>query len=65
MSAQPRPAGAADVAKTVLSGLVGIRRKSDHERVLIRPWQVVVAGIALAALLVVTLVMVVRFVVAG
>ena len=65
MSTQPRPASALDVAKTVLSGLVGIRRKADHERVRIRPWQVVVAGIALAALFVLTLVTIVRFVVAA
>jgi len=65
MSAQPRPAGAADVAKTVLSGLVGIRRKADHEGVRIRPWQVVVAGVALAALFVLTLLTIVRLIVAG
>jgi len=65
MSAEPRAAGALDVAKTVLSGLVGIRRKAAHERVQIRPWQVIVAGVVLAALFVLTLVTVVRLIVAG
>jgi len=65
MSAQPRAAGPLDVVKTVLSGLVGIRRKADHEGVRIRPWQVVVAGAALGALFVLTLVTIVRLIVAG
>ena len=60
--AQPRQAGPLEVAKTVLFGLIGIRRKADHERVPLRPLQVIVAGIVLAALFVFTLVTVVRIV---
>lgn len=60
--AQPRQAGPLDVAKTVLFGLIGIRRKADHERVPLRPLQVIVAGIVLAALFVFTLITVVRIV---
>jgi hypothetical protein len=62
MGREPRPAGFLDVAKTVLFGLIGIRRKSDHERVEIRPLQVIVAGIVLVALFIFTLLTVVRIV---
>ncbi len=48
--------------KTVLSGMIGIRRKSDHESARINPVHVIVAGVALAALFVLTLVTIVRIV---
>ncbi|MGD9951291.1 MAG: DUF2970 domain-containing protein [Burkholderiales bacterium] len=60
--AQPRQAGPLEVAKTVFFGLIGIRRKADHERVPLRPLQVIAAGLVLAALFVFTLVTVVRIV---
>ena len=60
----PRRGGALDAAKTVLYGLFGIRRKSDHENVRITPLQVIVAAIVLVALFVFTLVAIVRIVVA-
>ena len=62
MGHEPRPAGIADVAKTVLYGLIGIRRKADHEGVQIRPLQLIVAGIVLVALFIFTLLTVVRIV---
>jgi hypothetical protein len=62
MGHEPRPAGALDVAKTVLCGLIGIRRKADHEGVQIRPLQLIVAGIVLVALFIFTLLTVVRIV---
>jgi hypothetical protein len=43
-----RSAGLLDVAKTVLYGLIGIRRKSDHESVRIRPLQLTVVRIVLS-----------------
>lgn len=58
----PRGAGFLDVAKTVLYGLIGIRRKADHESVHIRPLQVIVAAIVLVALFIFTLLTVVRIV---
>jgi len=58
----PRSAGPLDVAKTVLYGLLGIRRKSDHESVHIRPLQVIVAAIVLVALFIFTLLTIVRIV---
>jgi len=49
-------------AKTVLYGLIGIRRKADHEGVQIKPLQVIVAAIALVALFIFTLLTIVRIV---
>jgi hypothetical protein len=62
MRAQPRQAGVLDVAKTVLFGLLGIRRKADHESVRVRPLQIVVAAVVLVALLIFTLITIVRVV---
>jgi Protein of unknown function (DUF2970) len=59
----PRRAGPLAVVKTVLSGLIGVRRKADHESARITPLQVIVAGLLLAALFVFTLIAIVRFVV--
>ena len=58
----PRSAGPLEVAKTVLYGLIGIRRKSDHEGARIRPLQVIVAAIVLVALFIFTLLTIVRIV---
>lgn len=63
MAAAPRRAGPLEVAKTVLSGLIGVRRKADHEGARLTPLQVIVAAVVLAALFVFTLIMVVRTVV--
>jgi hypothetical protein len=59
----PRRAGPLAVAKTVLSALIGVRRKADHESARITPLQVIVAGLLLAALFVFTLITIVRLVV--
>jgi hypothetical protein len=58
----PRRAGALDAAKTVLYGLIGIRRKADHEGARITPLQVIVAAVVLVALFIFTLLTVVRIV---
>lgn len=60
----PRKATPLQVAKAVLSAFVGIRKRAAHERdaVTLSPVQVIVAGVIAAALLVFTLVMLVRFV---
>ena len=63
MADAPRRAGPLDVAKTVLHGLIGVRRKSDHESVRITPLQVIVAAIVLVALFIFTLLTIVRIVV--
>jgi len=49
--------------KTVLFGLIGVRRKADHERAELNPVHVVIAGVALAAMFVLTLITIVRIVV--
>jgi len=51
--------------KTVLAGFLGIRRRSEHDResATITPVQVIVTGVVLAALFVLTLLTIVRFVV--
>jgi hypothetical protein len=51
-----------DAVRTVLAGMIGIRRKADHERLPLNPVHVIVAGVVLAALFVLTLVTVVRIV---
>ncbi|HZQ72524.1 MAG TPA: DUF2970 domain-containing protein [Burkholderiales bacterium] len=51
-----------DTVKTVLSGFIGIRRRSAHEDAKIKPAHVIVAGVIGAALFVLTLVTIVRIV---
>ena len=51
-----------DAAKTVFYGLIGIRRKADHEGVQLKPLQVIVAAIVLVALFIFTLLTVVKIV---
>ncbi len=59
-----RNAGPLDVARAVFWSFLGIRKRSAHEKdaVTIRPAQVIVAGIIGAAIFVMTLVMLVRFI---
>jgi len=61
-AAAPRRAGPLDAAKTVLYGLIGIRRKADHEGVQVKPLQLIVAALVLVALFIFTLLTIVRFV---
>lgn len=49
--------------KTVLSGLIGIRRREDHESAPLNPVHVVVVALVLVAMFVFTLITIVRFVV--
>jgi Protein of unknown function (DUF2970) len=48
-----------DTVKTVLWGMIGIRRRDDHERANIRPVHVIVLGFIFLVLFILTL----RFVV--
>jgi hypothetical protein len=52
------------VAKAVLSAFIGIRRRAAHEQdaVTLTPAQVIVAGVIAAAVFVLSLVMLVRFI---
>ena len=56
-------AGAFETLKTVLSGMIGVRRKADHEAAPLNPVHVIVAGVAMAVLFVLTLLTIVRIVV--
>lgn len=67
MAGAARPASFLDAVKTVLFGALGVRRRADHERetVQLKPVHIIVAGLAGAALFVATLIVLVRWVVAG
>jgi len=56
-----------DVLKTIAFGALGVRRRADHERetTRIKPLHIIIAGIIAAALFILTLVTIVRIVVAG
>jgi len=51
-----------DAVKTVLSGAVGIRRKSDHESASVNPLHIVIIAIAFVALFILAIVTLVRIV---
>ncbi len=55
------------VVRTVLAGLVGVRRREDHEResVRIKPLHVIAAALIGAVLFILTLLSIVRIVVAS
>lgn len=61
---QPRQATPLQVIKAVLWSFLGIRRRSEHEAdaVRLKPAHVIVAGLLLAALFVLALIMVVKVV---
>ena len=60
----PRRATPLQVAKAVLSGFIGIRRRAAHEHdaVTLTPVQVIVAGVIAAAVFVFSLIMLVRYI---
>jgi len=51
-----------ETVKTVLSGAIGIRRRSDAESAKLRPVHLIIAAIAAVALFILTLVTIVRIV---
>jgi len=52
-----------DAVKTVLWGMIGIRRKDDHERAKVKPLHLIVTAIVFVILFVLTLRFVVSLVV--
>jgi len=50
------------VVKAVASGFFGVRKRADHESVRITPLQYIIVGLIGAALFVLTLLLVVRFI---
>jgi hypothetical protein len=65
MVMEPKKATPLQVAKAVFWSFLGIRRKQDYEQDAVRltPVQIIVAGIIGAALLVMTLILLVRFII--
>jgi len=57
-----RKASFFDTVKTVLAGVIGVRRKSDHESASIRPLHLVIAAMIFALLFIFTLLTIVRIV---
>jgi len=59
-----RKASPLQVAKAVLSAFIGIRKRTAHENdaVTIKPLQVIITGIIFAAIFVLSLILLVRFV---
>ena len=51
-----------ETIKTVLWGMIGIRRKADHEKAPINPVHLIIAAVAAVLLFILTLVTVVRIV---
>ena len=48
--------------KTVLWGMIGIRRKADHEKAALNPVHLAIAALAFVVLFILTLVTIVRIV---
>ena len=61
---KPRNAGPLDVAKAVFWSFLGIRKRAAHEQdaVTLKPAQVIVAGLIGAAIFVLSLVVLVRYI---
>jgi len=51
-----------ETVKTVLWGMIGIRRKADHEKATINPVHLAIAAVAFVVLFILTLVTIVRVV---
>ena len=64
MTEHPRKASPLDVVKAVLSAFIGIRKRAAHEHdaVTITPLQVIVTGVICAAIFVLSLVLLVRYI---
>lgn len=61
----PRKATPLAVIRTVLSAFLGIRKRSGHEQetVQLTPVQIIVTGVVAAAVFVISLIMLVRFII--
>lgn len=51
-----------ETVKTVLWGMIGIRRKADHEKAAINPVHLAIVAVAFVVLFILTLVTIVRIV---
>jgi Protein of unknown function (DUF2970) len=55
MEAAVKHASFLDTLKTVLFGFIGVRRKSDHEAVRVRPAHLIILAIAFVVVFILTL----------
>jgi hypothetical protein len=62
MEAVMKPRSFFHTVKTVLWGMIGIRRKADHEKTPLNPVHLAIAAIAFVVLFILTLVTIVRIV---
>jgi hypothetical protein len=63
MEAVMKPASFLDTVKTVLWGMIGIRRKADHERTSLNPVHLIVLAVVFVILFILTLRFIVSMVV--
>ena len=61
-AATSRKASFLDTLKTVAAGVIGVRRREDHERASIDPLHLVVVAVIFVALFIISLLAIVRFV---
>lgn len=61
---KPRKAGVLDIARAVFWSFLGIRKRTAHEQdaIILKPLQVVIAGIIGAVILVLSIVALVRYI---
>jgi len=64
---EPRKASPLAVVKTVLAAFFGVRKRSGHEAETVRlsPVQIIVTGLIAAAVLVIGLILLVRFIISS
>ena len=53
-----------DAVKTVLSGFIGVRRKSDHESAPVSPVQIIIVAVVFVVLFIFAIITIVRIVTA-
>lgn len=62
MADAPQKATLFQVVRMVLSAFLGIRKRTDHEKIVVTPVQVIMVGVMAAAIFVGTVVSIVRLV---
>ena len=63
MADEPQKASLFQVVRMVLSAFLGIRKRTDHEKIVVTPVQVIIVAVMAAAMFVGTVVSVVRLVI--
>jgi Protein of unknown function (DUF2970) len=63
MAEAPQKATLLQVVRMVLSAFLGIRKRTEHEKIVVTPLQVIIVGLMAAAVFVGTVVTVVRLVI--